>query len=561
MGHLLDAYSSISGRLVTYGLGRYRPKTTISTAIALVTLYMVYKSLQPPARLKHIPHIHIFTYLGAFLSGKSLNYVARNVVMPTAMKAENGLYARFDQNGWSVHITRPEAAKTFLLKTVVHYDVLAHFQHPALSDIFPKADISSERGETLLGKLALRRNILMLNGADWKAQRKVANPAFHRSMPTELFGRLCQKALKQMMAEMDQDGTIDFHYMAERFTLDVIGLAGFGFDFHAVEDSNSEWLIRYSRIAIETVNPWFSIFYSLDQKYRFLFPSRVEIHHEMDIMRNMMDEIIMNKRQALKNRDESQVAESERDLLTLMIEAENSGEGAMTNDELRNNLCLFFFAGHDTTANALSYIAYYLAVNPDIQRKAREEVLQVLGDAHQDVLPTLEQIRKVPYINMVIKETLRMSPPAASLVSRVTKEDTEIAGTFIPKGTRTTIDIYNLHHNPTVWKEPEIFRPERFAPGGEAEEHAGLGNVFSALAQFELKNAFDGMQFSYHHTSSCHIGMNFSLAQQRVFLSMLLRKYEWHLPEDTIHKDGICTTGLLGLNKPKNLLISFKKRY
>lgn len=131
-----------------------------------------------------------------------------------------------------------------------------------------------------------------------------------------------------------------------------------------------------------------------------------------------------------------------------------------------------------------------------------------------------------------------MSPPAASLVSRVTKEDTEIAGTFIPKGTRTTIDIYNLHHNPTVWKEPEIFRPERFAPGGEAEEHAGLGmswlpfsngarqcigNVFSALAQFELKNAFDGMQFSYHHTSSCHIGMNFSLAQQRVFLSMLCK--------------------------------------
>lgn len=93
MGHLFDAYSSISSRLVTYGLGRYRPKTTISTAIALVTLYMVYKSLQPPARLKHIPHIHIFTYLGAFLSGKSLNYVARNVVMPTAMKAENGLYA------------------------------------------------------------------------------------------------------------------------------------------------------------------------------------------------------------------------------------------------------------------------------------------------------------------------------------------------------------------------------------------------------------------------------------------------------------------------------------
>lgn len=201
-------------------------------------------------------------------------------------------------------------------------------------------------------------------------------------MPTELFGRLCQKALKQMMAEMDQDGTIDFHYMAERFTLDVIGLAGFGkrylqwdiyqqayssakgkigFDFHAVEDSNSEWLIRYSRIAIETVNPWFSIFYSLDQKYRFLFPSRVEIHHEMDIMRNMMDEIIMNKRQALKNRDESQVAESERDLLTLMIEAENSGEGAMTNDELRvSHLWLFGMLCSYNTCHRTIYVSFSL---------------------------------------------------------------------------------------------------------------------------------------------------------------------------------------------------------
>ncbi|CDH56612.1 cytochrome p450 [Lichtheimia corymbifera JMRC:FSU:9682] len=528
MGHLIEIFKSVSSQLVAYGLGRSQSKVTISTAIALVTFYMIYRSTQPPARLRHIPHVSFFTYLGAFVRGKSLNYVAKNIIMPVAMKSENGVYIRFDQNGWSMHITRPEAAKTFLLKT----------------DVFPKAEIGNERGDTLLGKLAFRRNILTLNGAGWKAHRKIANPAFHRSMPIELFGTLCQKSLTKMMDELDDDGNIDFYNIAERFTLDAIGLAGFGFDFHAIDDPQTEWVTRYSRIATETLNPWFSIFYNLDQKYRFLFPKRVEIHREMDIMLNMIEEIIVHKRQTFDDQ-ETNIKESERDLLTLMMEAEKSGEGTMTNDELRNNLCVFFFAGHDTTANALSYQTYYLAANPDIQSKAREEVLRVMGDAPQDVLPTLEQTRELPYLNMVIKEALRMSPPAANVVTRVTCEDTELAGTFIPKGTRGTVDIYNLHHNPTVWKDPETFRPERFELGGEAEKLAGLGMSWLPFSNGQRQ---------------C-IGMNFSLAEQRVFLPMLLRKYEWHLPKDSIHKDGVHRAGLTGLNKPKDLLISFRKRY
>ncbi|KAJ8659176.1 hypothetical protein O0I10_005215 [Lichtheimia ornata] len=528
MEHLVEIYKSLSSQLVTYALGRSQSKMTISTAIALVTFYMIYRSTQPPARLRHIPHVNFFTYIGAFISGKSLSYVAKNVILPVAMKSENGVYIRFDQNGWSMHITRPEAAKTFLLKT----------------GIFPKVDIGDERGDTLIGKFALRRNILTMNGAGWKAHRKVANPAFHRSMPIELFGTLCQKSLTAMMAEMDGDGVIDFYNLAERFTLDVIGLAGFGFDFHAIDDPQSEWVTRYNRIATETLNPWFEIFYNLDQKYRFLFPKRVEIHHEMDIMLNMIEKIIVHKRQALDNH-ETKIVESERDLLTLMMEAEKSGEGTITNDELRNNLCLFFFAGHDTTANAISFQTYYLAANPDIQSKAREEVLRVMGDAPHDVFPTLEQTRELPYINMIIKEALRMSPPIANVITRVTHEDTEIAGTFVPKGTRGTIDIYNLHHNPTVWKDPETFRPERFEPGGEAEKHAGLGMSWLPFSNGQRQ---------------C-IGMNFALVEQRVFLPMLLRKYEWRLPKDSIHKDGIRRAGLSGLNRPKDLLISFKKRY
>lgn len=92
MEHLVEIYKSLSSQLVTYALGRSQSKMTISTAIALVTFYMIYRSTQPPARLRHIPHVNFFTYIGAFISGKSLSYVAKNVILPVAMKSENGVY-------------------------------------------------------------------------------------------------------------------------------------------------------------------------------------------------------------------------------------------------------------------------------------------------------------------------------------------------------------------------------------------------------------------------------------------------------------------------------------
>ncbi|CDH59519.1 cytochrome p450 [Lichtheimia corymbifera JMRC:FSU:9682] len=528
MDRLQDIYSTVSQHVVAHAsavTSRQR-KISISAAVALVAFYTVYKVVTPPANLRHIPSMGFFSYLNAFLRGKQLHDISKNVVLPHAVNVDNGVYLRFDILGWTVHIARPEAAKRFLLK----------------SDIFPKADMISERGNTLFGKFVFNRNIVMLNGDDWKAQRKVANPAFHRAMPVELFGRLTQKTLKKMEEEMD-GGTLNFHDITERYTLEVIGLAGFEFEFGAIENPKSEWVDRYQRLIEATFNPWFIAFPNLDMRYRFLFPSRKRLHREMDAFLDKMSQVITHKRELL-NHQKTTVPESERDILTLMIEAEKNGEGSMTNEELQNNLLVFFIAGHDTTSLALSYAAYYLAVNPDVQRKAREEAIRVLGDAPEDVMPTVEQTRQLTYINMVIKETLRMSPPLATIPVREASEDTELCGTFIPKGTRTFLDIYEIQHNPTVWKDPETFKPERFKPGGEAEELAGSG-----MSWLPFSNG----------SRQC-IGLNFSLVEQRVFLPMLLRKYEWHLPEDSIHKERIQTMGLAVI-KPKDLKLTFKKRY
>ena len=100
---------------------------------------------------------------------------------------------------------------------------------------------------------------------------------------------------------------------------------------------------------------------------------------------------------------------------------------------------------------------------------------------------------------------MRRHTPVYGTTSRVAQEDLDICGHFIPKGSEISIDIYNLHHNPAVWNDPYKFDPERFAPGGEADNQQGVAwNPFS------------------NGSRQC-IGMAFSLAEQRVVLSMLCK--------------------------------------
>ncbi|KAG0177836.1 cytochrome P450-dit2 [Apophysomyces sp. BC1021] len=344
-----------------------------------------------------------------------------------------------------------------------------------------------------------------------------------------------------MFKTMDQmDSTIEITKLMKRWSLDALGKAGFGFDFKFIEDINNEWQ-RHTfpqQCAVQLLP-------KAGPKAAMLFPKRQKAHKDLSRFLNMLDSIIVSKRQDLNNNVSNEsLQENEKDLLTLMIEGEQVGDGALTDEELKSNLCAFFVAGHDTTAYALAFAIYYLAVNQDLQEKARKEAIHILGNEPVDVLPTVEQTKQMEYINMVIKETLRINDPASTTFPRKVCKDTEVAGILIPEGTLMLVDIYNLHRSPQVWTNPEKFDPQRFAPGGEAEKMAG-GNM--AWIPF----ASGGRQ--------C-IGMNFSLAEQRVMLSMLLRKFNWSLLENSIHKEHLLTNSL-GVLSASDLYITFAKRY
>ncbi|KAI8891343.1 cytochrome P450 [Backusella circina FSU 941] len=501
----------------------------VSIIIASLLAWLMLKlnnMLRPPKNIRHIPYFGMLGVIHSVFKGERYPESALRTSLPEINSPKSkGIYIKPGRNGWPIYVSNPDAVKKVFMK----------------HEFFPKKDTTAQFLDSLLFRFIGGPNILFSNGEAWKSQRMVANPAFHRSMPVHLFGLLTQ----ELFRTIDKLGkTVDWPDLTQRWTLDAIGMAGFGFDFEAIKDRKSKWILAYEKINKGFADKRYFVFPFLDKHFLWMQPERRAIHQKLDCFLKMLDGVIENKRQELKEGRNANTLLNEKDLLTLMLEAEADGEGTLTNEELKKNICIFFFAGHDTTASALSATVYYLAKNQDIQQNARMEALHILGDEPEDVLPTLEQTKQMTYINQIMKETLRINGPVPHTLPRIVTEDTELCGVFIPKGSTVTVNLHDLHHSEKLWKDPFVFDPERFSENGEGTRAAGEGISWAPFG---------------YGSRQC-IGMNFSLNEQRVLLSMLLRKFTFTLPDDSIHQKELIVDGTLTLS-PVNLNITFKKRY
>ncbi|RCI02599.1 hypothetical protein CU098_004206, partial [Rhizopus stolonifer] len=213
--------------------------------------------------------------------------------------------------GWAVFVSNLEAAKT------VFFDS---------ANTFPKS-IRSDQHHSVFGRLIFGPNVAFLNDPHWKLQRKVANPAFRRSMPVNMFGQLTLTLFDTM--EQQYSRTVDFG------------------KFDAPMDIRYHWK---SSLCV-----WY-----YHQKLSKLVPHRRELHQKVDHSLDMIDQIIINKGEQVEKGDlqNTFLEENEKDLLPLMIESEKRGEGAMSNEELKSNVTVFLLAGYYTTASALAFAAY-----------------------------------------------------------------------------------------------------------------------------------------------------------------------------------------------------------
>lgn len=210
---------------------------------------------------------------------------------------------------------------------------------------------------------------------------------------------------------------------------------------------------------------------------------------------------VLNTRLAM---DESEYPD---DLLSKLITAEDPETGErMSRDLLRDEALTNFFAGYETSARAMSYTWYALTQNPDVKAKLHEELDCELGDQ----VPTLDDLKRLPYTLRTIKETLRLYPPAP-MYARDVVDDDVMDGYRIEKGTVMILLPYFTHRHPDFWNDPMRFEPNRHTPQAEKERHPQAYHPFASGQRICLGN-------------------HFSLLETHIMLAILAQRFDPQLP-------------------------------
>jgi len=266
----------------------------------------------------------------------------------------------------------------------------------------------------------------------------------------------------------------------------------------------------------------------------------------MEKFDKMLFDILNERRQKISQTtaNESEEDSGPVDLLELMLLSQD--KDSLTNKELRDNMILFFLAGHDTTSTSLTMVLYQLAKNLEYQKKVRDEVVKILGSKK---IPSFEDQKKFEFMNMVLKESSRLYPAVTMVVARRALKDTVLTDPdgpeiFVPKDTVVGINLFMIHHKKALWgPDVEEFRPERFQARSEEEEE----KLFSQHLPFAAG------------PRAC-IGQEFSLIEQRMILSSILMSFDLKLVSPDEAKGEKLEFGRSGLLHPDNVSIQFIPR-
>ncbi len=283
----------------------------------------------------------------------------------------------------------------------------------------------------------------------WKRQRKLAQPAFH----TKRIQAYADTMVDYTRRTLDswEDGQVRIvNQDMMRLTLSIVVKTLFNTEIGEEANRIGEALTTVLDATTEGVQSVFQ-----------MLPEWVPIPRNIRNRRGVrqMDAIIMR---IVEERQASN--EDTGDLLSMLLLAQDDDGNRMTSKQLRDEAVTLVLAGHETTANALTWTWWLLSQHPEIEAKLHEEVDRVLGDH----MPTLEDLRKLEYTEMVFKESMRLYPPIPS-IGRMPLVPVELGGYTLPSGAIVMISPHVIHHDARWWENPDEFRPERFSKENEKE--------------------------------------------------------------------------------------------
>ncbi len=339
------------------------------------------------------------------------------------------------------------------------------------------------------------KGLLTNDGQSWLHQRRLIQPTFHRKH-LATFGTLMTGAavamLERWQGSAGHNEPLNVAVEMMRLTQGIVGQALFSVDLSKETDTIGQAITTLSELVSDYIYAPFPPLGVPTTRNR-------RMQSALRTLDRFVYSLITQRRQQLVDTETD-------DLLSLLLSArdEETGQG-MNDKQLHDEVITLLVAGHETTANLLTWCWYLLSQHPHVERRLYAELNEVLGGE----LPALERLPELPYTRMVLEETLRLYPPAWVFSRKAIAED-EIGGYHIPANSMIWLSPYTTHRHPAFWEQPEVFDPERFTP----ERSAGRPHY----AYFPFGGG----------PRQC-IGNNFAMMEAQLILATVAQRYRLHL--------------------------------
>ena len=347
------------------------------------------------------------------------------------------------------------------------------------------------KGRVLLAnKRVFGRGLLTSDGDFWLRQRRLAQPAFHRARIAGYASTMVEYT-ERLLHEWQDGEERDIHKEMMRLTLQIVGKTLFDADV----EGDAQDVGKSMELLLEL---------GADFRRTVLVP------HWLPTPANFRLELAIRKIEKVLYRiiAEKRVAGRDAgDLLSMLLAAQDEDGSRMTDQQLRDEAITLFLAGHETTANTLSWTWWLLAQNPAVEAKLHSELRSVLGGR----TPSLDDLPKLAYTNHIITESMRLYPPAWG-TARTAIEDHEIAGYSVPKGSGVSFAQWTVHRDARWYEAPDEFRPERWE-----------GDLLKRIPRFAY--------FPFGGGPRQCIGNSFALMEAALVLATIAQQFRFRLVE------------------------------
>jgi retinoid hydroxylase len=351
--------------------------------------------------------------------------------------------------------------------------------------------LSSQLGNKGLEPILTTDTVLLKDGEEHRTSRKMILPVFHRQAISDYFSTI-QAVVTDEIANWSDLGTIDLSAQLSKLTLTVVVKIFLG------SEKTEE---------IQQVSEWFNTLVEGARSGIVRWDIPLTAHGRGQTARRRISDYI---RQVIKERTFQGDLKQSTDVLSLLINAVDEDGNRFTETQVINQAIGFLFAGHDTTSSLMNWLLFELGNSPEWRQRLRDECQEVMGEKPI----SMTNLRQLPNMANAIKEGERMYPPAF-VISRMATADIEYGGYLIPAGWYVCIFPMLTHLLPEIYKDPDLFDPDRFAPPREEDKKQPYSLI--------------GFGGGVH---SC-IGVELAQMEMKIILSTLLQKYDWTVTPTT----------------------------